>query len=147
MIEKNQMTRNMKRVESGRAAIGAMFAAGFLILSAAAAAQNDTRHAYVSDAITDRTPLVTTFPKYPYVARRDRIEGETVVCFSISSDGKVVRPSVRRSTHRIFNRPAIKAMKQSTFMPLAPGEAKSLVKTCRTFRFKLDPILAENSGN
>lgn len=109
-------------------------------------AQGVTDHSYLSDATSERTPLVTVFPKYPYVARRDRIEGEAVVCFAVSSKGKVVRPSVRRSSHRIFNRPAIKAIKDSSFEPLLPGEKSSVVKTCRTYRFKLDPVLADNSA-
>ena len=121
-----------------------------LLLSAALAggivsAQEVTRNTHLSDSNAERMPLVTVFPKYPYVARRDRIEGEAVVCFSISSKGRVVRPSVRRSTHRIFNKPAVKAMKRSTFEPIPPGEKVAVVKTCRTFRFKLDPVLADNS--
>jgi TonB family protein len=127
--------------------IGYTLLLGSVLLCGAAAAQDDIRHAHFTDSITERTPLVTTFPKYPYVARRDRIEGETVVCFTISSRGEVVRPTVRSATHRIFRRPAIKAIRESTYEPLAPGETLSMVKSCRTFRFRLDPVLADNSAN
>lgn len=120
--------------------------AGVFVIINAAAAQEVIDHSYLSDSTSERTPLVTVFPKYPYVARRDRIEGEAVVCFAVSSKGKVVRPSVRRSSHRIFNRPAIKAIKDSSFEPLPPGEKSSVIKACRTYRFKLDPVLADNSS-
>jgi hypothetical protein len=36
-------------------------------------------------------------------------------------------------------------MKRSTFEPIPPGEKVSVVKTCRTFRFKLNPVLADNA--
>lgn len=125
---------------------GVALLAGVVVSLGPAAAQEVTDHSYLSDSSSERTPLVTVFPKYPYVARRDRIEGEAVVCFAVSTKGKVVRPSVRRSSHRIFKRPAIKAIKDSSFEPLLPGEKSSVVKTCRTYRFKLDPVLADNSG-
>jgi TonB family protein len=123
----------------------ATLAVALLVVSGPLTAQEDTRHSYVSDSASERIPLITAFPKYPYVARRDRIEGEAVVCFKISAKGKVQRPTVRRSTHRIFRRPALKAIKQSSFEPLDPGETTSPVKTCRTYRFRLDPVVAENS--
>jgi TonB family protein len=119
---------------------------GVLLASSYAAAQEQTVHSYFSDSATERMPLVTAFPKYPYVARRDRIEGEAVVCFTIGSKGNVERPTVRTATHRIFRRPAIKAIKQSSYEPLPPGQKKSFVKSCRTYRFKLASVLAENSA-
>jgi TonB family protein len=117
---------------------------GILMVTADVSALDDTRKSFISDTSSERIPLVTAFPKYPYVARRDRIQGETVVCFTVSSKGRVERPTVRTSTHRIFRRPAMKAIRASSFEALAPGEAKSFVKSCRTYRFRLDPVLAEN---
>jgi len=117
-----------------------------VILPGLAAAVDDTsRKSYVFDSSRERTPVVTEFPKYPYVARRDRIEGEATVCFTINRRGEVVRPGIRSSTHRIFRRPALKAIRKSTYEPLASGEALSGVKSCRTYRFRLEPVLAENS--
>jgi len=116
-----------------------------VILPGLAWAVDDTlRKSYVFDSSRDRAPVVTEFPKYPYVARRDRIEGETTVCFTINRRGEVVRPGIRSSTHRIFRRPALKAIRKSTYEPLASGEALSGVKSCRTYRFRLEPVLAEN---
>ena len=99
---------------------------------------------YVSDSKRERNPAVTAFPKYPYVARRDRMEGDATVCFTVNAKGQVIRPSVRSSSHRIFEKPALKAIRASTYEPLKPGESKSNLKTCRIYRFRLDPILASN---
>jgi TonB family protein len=99
------------------------------------------------DTSTDRIPLVTTFPKYPSVARRDRIEGEATVCFKIKTNGKVSRPSMRDSSHKIFVRPTLRAIKKSTFEPLGPNQILATAKTCRTFRFRLEPVSMENGSD
>src|SRR5690606_12248261 len=96
------------------------------------------------DSPGERSPAVTAFPKYPSVARRDRIEGEATVCFTIDERGRIRRPSVRSSTHRIFERPAMRAIRSSSFEALAEGEKLSPAKTCRTYRFRLDPVPAGN---
>lgn len=85
-------------------------------------------------------PLHTVVPTYPEEARRDRLEGEVQVCFNIDKDGKPYRVAVRQSSHRIFERPAKLAVKASAYAPLAPGDATSGIKTCRTFRFTLQPV-------
>jgi len=93
-----------------------------------------------TDSPGERVPAITAFPKYPSIARRDRIEGEAVVCFHIDARGKVVRPSIRSSSHKIFEKPAMRAIRRSSFTPLADGEKPALVKTCRTYRFRLDRV-------
>ena len=45
------------------------------------------------DTSTDRVPSLTAFPRYPSVARRDRIEGEATVCFKIRQNGRISRPA------------------------------------------------------
>lgn len=122
---------------------------GFALIVAAAAAapagaQQTTRITHFIDTATDRVPALTAFPKYPYVARRDRIEGESTVCFKVKADGRISRPVVTNSTHRIFSKPALRAIKKSSFEPLSPGQLLDTARTCRTYRFRLDPILAEN---
>lgn len=102
----------------------------------------EVRHFF--DSTTDRIPALTSFPEYPSVARRDRIEGEATVCFVIKANGKIYRPTVRSSTHRIFSKPALRAIKNSSFEPLAPGQNVSTAKTCRTYRFRLDPVVEDN---
>jgi TonB family protein len=98
------------------------------------------------DSETDRVPWHTVVPEYPRIARRDRIEGEVQVCYNIDKKGRPYRVAVRNSTHRVFERPAMRAIKASNYRPLRPGEKSVGVKTCRTFRFELTPTLADNGG-
>lgn len=111
----------------------------------ALAADGDTpREALIKDYSTDRRPATTAFPDYPSVARRDRIEGEATVCFKINARGKVKRASVTDYSHKIFRRPALRAIRRSSFEPLSPGEILAKAKACRTYRFRLEPILVDN---
>ncbi len=102
---------------------------------------------YISDTQRERNPAITAFPKYPSIARRDRMEGETTVCFTVNARGQIIRPGVRSSSHKIFEKPALEAIRASTFEPLKPGQTKSLLKTCRIFRFRLDPVSVSTDNN
>ena len=103
-----------------------------------------TRILHVEDLSSDRTPSVTAAPQYPALARRDRIEGEATVCYTIDAKGRIRRPAVRRSSHKMFAKPSLKAIKQSSYEPLRPDQRMSPVKTCRTFRFLLNPVAIED---
>lgn len=92
------------------------------------------------DSDTDRVPQLTVIPEYPEIARRDRIEGEVQVCFDISRDGYPQRIAVRKSTNRLFEKTARKAVRKSTWVPLKEDEEASGIKACRTFRFTLVPV-------
>ena len=92
------------------------------------------------DSDTNRVPLVTIVPEYPAVARRDRIQGEVQVCFNITRDGYPRRIAVRSSTNRVFEKPAMKAVRKSTWFRLDDDEEISGIKACRTFRFSLVPV-------
>lgn len=118
----------------------AMVLTALLLPGAALAQEPAPRDTYISDTQRERTPAVTTFPMYPSVARRDRMEGETTVCFTVNSRGQIIRPGIRSSSHKIFEKPALQAIRASTYEPLRPGETKSILKTCRIFRFRLEPI-------
>lgn len=109
-------------------------------ISATILAEDEPAVVHFIDTNTDRVPAYTVFPKYPSVARRDRIEGEAVVCFKIRADGRISRPVVTERTHKIFAKPALRAVKKSNFEPLGPGQVLDTSRTCRTFRFRLDPI-------
>lgn len=98
------------------------------------------------DEDTDRIPVHTVVPIYPQVARRDRIEGQVQLCYHIDKKGRPYRIAVRKSTHRIFEKPAKLAIRASTYKPLEPGEKRSGIKTCRTFRFELTPVATEDDG-
>lgn len=107
------------------------------LLTAVAVAEDGVEQV---DSDTDRVPRHTVVPEYPAVARRDRIEGEVQVCFEISRDGHPQRIAVRRSTNRLFEKPARKAVRKSTWVPLERDEESSGIKACRTFRFSLVPV-------
>lgn len=89
---------------------------------------------------TDRVPLLTVVPDYPRKAKRGRIEGDVQVCFNIDRAGKTLRVTVRNSTHRIFEKPSIKAVRNSTYRPLPKDAVVPGIKSCRTFRFFLEPV-------
>jgi TonB family protein len=125
-----------------------MLAAGFLLVSAPASTQQDsTLVTHFLDSNTDRVPLLTAFPTYPSIARRDRIQGEAKVCFKIKQDGRITRARLESATHRIFGKPSLRAIKRSSFEPLAPNQILARSKTCRTYRFRLEPILVDNTVN
>jgi TonB family protein len=114
-------------------------------VSGASADETPARFAGFKDSSTDRVPAQTTFPQYPSIARRDRIEGDATVCFRIRSDGRISRPKVIDYSHKIFAKPALRAIRKSSFEPLSPGQILQTSKTCRTFRFRLDPIFVQNN--
>ena len=114
-----------------------------LLAMAVFAADDDADVTHLTDDSSDRKPLQTMVPVYPEKARRERLTGEVEVCFNVDREGKTSRVSVRRSTHRIFERPAILAARASTYYPLAEGKTLSGIKTCRTFRFQLTPVAIE----
>ncbi len=94
----------------------------------------------------ERMPLHTVVPVYPEKARRERIEGEVQVCFEITREGRTRRVAVRKSTHRVFEKPARHAAKQSTYVPLPEDVELPVIKTCRTFRFSLEPVVTEEGS-
>ena len=119
------------------------FIAGFLVLSFAAPAEEQDltpRLSHIQDEDTDRVPVLTAFPDYPSIARRDRIEGEATVCFRIDSRGKVLSARIKRSSHKIFVKPSLRAIRASSYEPLRPGQSLKGSKTCRTYRYRLDPV-------
>jgi TonB family protein len=119
--------------------------AGLFLWTGVAADETPARFAGFKDTTTDRIPAQTTFPQYPTIARRDRIEGDATVCFRIKADGRISRPRVTDYSHKIFAKPTLRAIRKSSFEPLAPGQVLRTSKTCRTYRFRLEPILVRNN--
>ena len=147
MTAKSRMA--MRNSDSSVGAPAPLAAAIALLMFAGAAVADDgeqlvSRTTHFIDSSSDRTPAKTSFPSYPKIARRDRIEGDATVCFRVDIDGRVKGAKVQSYTHRIFRRPALRAMKDSSFEPLKPNEVFSTSRSCRTFRFRLEPILADN---
>jgi TonB family protein len=137
-------TRNRMRTVFTDAALATILLLGSGL---AFAQQESTVVTHFLDSNTDRVPLLTSFPSYPSIARRDRIEGQATVCFKIGKDGRISRARLKDSSHKIFKKPVLRAIKKSTFEPLGPYQILATARTCRTYRFRLEPILVENNSN
>lgn len=128
--------------------VPAGFVAALMLFASAAVLADEPvdRTYYLSDSSTERTPAKTSFPTYPRIARRDRIEGDCTVCFRISIDGRIHAVKVKHYSHRIFRRPALRAIKASSFEPIRPNELLQTSRTCRTYRFRLEPLVADTQA-
>jgi TonB family protein len=114
-----------------------------ILLLAMSAAAEESRVTRLEDGGHERVPLNTVAPAYPAIARRDRIEGDVQVCFDVDREGRPYRIAVRHSTNRVFEKPAIRAIRASRYQPLPEDQAVPAIKTCRTFRFRLESATAD----
>lgn len=121
---------------TSRAALLALTA----LLTAVVSAQDEADVTHMTDDSGDRKPMQTVIPVYPRRALQDRIQGEVEVCFNVDREGRTSRISVRRSSNRLFEKPAIEAIRASRYAALPADQVLSGIKTCRTFRFLLDPV-------
>lgn len=124
-----------------------MLASVLLTAAASGAEQEAPRVTHLLDDNDGRTPLHTVVPEYPRLARRDRVEGEVQVCFNVGRDGRPYRVAVRSSSNRVFERPSIRAVRDSTYRRLEDHEKLPAMKTCRTFRFTLEPVVREGPSS
>ena len=135
----------MSRLSNNRVSLcgrTAVVAVSLLTLGVAFAVGEPSGHKFhIMDSSTDRTPAKTSFPTYPRIARRDRIEGDATVCFKVDLEGRIRSVRVKDYSNRIFRRPALRAIKDSSFEPLRPHEILSTSRTCRTYRFRLEPVV------
>ena len=113
------------------------------LLLAAAGLAEETQVTHMTDESGERQPLHTVVPANPERARRERLEGDVQVCFTVDRDGRTSRVRVRTSSHRVFEKAAIAAVRESTYKPMPPEIRLSGIKTCRTFRFRLMPLAIE----
>lgn len=111
-----------------------------LVAAVAARAQDRADVTHVMDDTGERKPLHTIVPVYPQRALEDRLQGEVEVCFNVDREGRTSRIAVRNSSNRVFEKPAILAIRASSYVPLAENQSLSGIKTCRTFRFLLDAV-------
>ena len=113
-------------------------------IAAVVFAEEDSDLTHLLDPAAERVPLHTVVPVYPKRALQDRLQGDVEVCFDVDREGRTSRIAVRRSSHRIFEKSAIQAVKSSSYKPLEDDVVTSGIKTCRTFRFRLDPVAIED---
>lgn len=109
----------------------------FALVAAGHATADEARYrdVFSSDSRPLRMPAITALPEHPHATRADRTAGETTVCFAVDSKGRVVDSSVRSSTDRIFERPALKAIRASTFEALPADHLQARTEGCRTYLF------------
>ena len=102
----------------------------------ASAQEPDITH--YTDTGSERVPANTVAPVYPKVARQERIEGDVQVCFHVDREGRPYRIAVRTSTNRVFEKPSIRAVRASRYQPVPKELEVPAIKSCRTFRFRLE---------
>jgi TonB family protein len=123
-----------------RAALTVLLLAGGSVLAQGNVSAIDTIDSPGRGAEAERTPSQTVIPEYPRAAWLDQIEGDVLVCFSVTRSGRPYNIAVRRSDYKFFERPARDAVKISWFERIPDGEKVPPVKTCRTFQFRLEPL-------
>jgi TonB family protein len=107
-------------------------------------AQDEPSVTHLLDPAAERRPLQTVVPVYPERALTDRVQGDVEVCFNVDREGRTSRISVRNSSHRMFEKPSVFAVRASSYVPLEENKILSGIKTCRIFRFRLDPVAIED---
>jgi len=121
-----------------------LLSVALLLLALPVSAQDDSSITHLLDPAAERRPLQTVVPVYPERAVTDRVQGDVEVCFNVDREGRTSRISVRQSSHRMFEKPSTLAVRASSYMPLKEHEILSGIKTCRIFRFRLDPVAIED---
>lgn len=124
-----------------------LLGASLLLLALTAAAQDEADVTHLLEPAAERKPLHTVVPVYPARALQERIQGDVEVCFSVDREGRTSGVAVRKSTHRMFEKPAMLAVRASSYMPLQEHKILSGIKTCRIFRFRLDPVAIEEPAD
>ena len=117
-----------------------------LLLALTVSAQDESSITHLLDPAGERKPLQTVVPVYPKRALEDRVQGDVEVCFYIDREGQTSSASVRHSSHRMFEKPSVLAVRASSYVPLGENKIMSGIKTCRIFRFRLDPVAIEDPG-
>jgi protein TonB len=83
-------------------------------------------------------PVNKVFPHYPEIARRAGVEGTVHVNMWVTKDGRVQQAIVVRTTHELFNQPALDAALQWTFTPAIMNNGPVAVWVTVPFRFRLN---------
>lgn len=62
-------------------------------------------------------PLFQVTPNYPYALKQAKIDGWVQLEWVIDAEGRVLRPTVVKSSNREFNQPAIESIMRSKWSP------------------------------
>jgi len=82
--------------------------------------------------------LVAIAPVYPFQFKREGIEGWVKLIVIIDERGKVIRATVRESSHREFEKPSIEAVLQWKFEPGTKNGKPVKVRRIQPLSFKLN---------
>jgi protein TonB len=74
-------------------------------------------------------------PVYPPEMRGKKVEGVVVLLFVVDAAGKVVRPSVEKSSHPAFEAPALNAVRKWKYDAAVRGGRRVPCKVRQTIRF------------
>ena len=87
----------------------------------------------------DKDPrrLVAIPPVYPFPLKKKRIEGWVKLIVIIDERGKVIKATVKDSSHREFERPSIEAVLQWKFEPGIMNGKAVKVSRIQPLSFKL----------
>jgi len=96
--------------------------------------------AVVEAARLDRIPQarVQSSPAYPAIARTAGLAGEVVVEFVVTTDGRVTRARVLRSSDPIFEEPTLRAVAKWRFEPGRVGGRPVAFRMIAPVVFRLD---------
>lgn len=84
--------------------------------------------AYAQSSAQAPVPIRTPQPVYPTELRRDGIAGVVVMKFTVDEQGNVVNPTVEKSSHTAFEKPALDAIVKWKFKP-ATQDGNAVQKT------------------
>lgn len=129
---------------------GKLFSAGDIPRPAGGGSGNGAKQVASTGNPTDLTSFARplggyqTRPRYPDAARRQGIEGETVLRFQVLTNGRVASVVVARSAgHFDLDRAAMEAVKTWVFEPARRGEEAVVVWVTLPVRFQLQSGLGD----
>ncbi len=82
--------------------------------------------------------LVAISPVYPFQFKREGIEGWVKLIVIIDERGKVIKATVKESSHREFEKPSIEAVMQWKFEPGTKNGKAVKVRRTQPLSFKLN---------
>ena len=83
--------------------------------------------------------IVNVQPEYPLSASERGIEGYVIVRFDVTATGTVANVSIIESSHRIFEKPAMRAAERARYKPrVIDGSPLTTTGLQKLFRFELE---------
>jgi protein TonB len=80
-------------------------------------------------------PVFQATPVYPMELRQRKVEGNVYVLFVVDQQGRVTNPTIEKSSHGAFEKPALDAVRQWKFEPAVRNGQKVRCKMRAPIRF------------